>query len=91
MSNLHIEGKLMDRQITITRAGSVGSKNPPILVIQAVEQITDNYTLEEIRKLFATEAEALADALITSLPGGTIDALLVELMRRRASLFTVPL
>lgn len=33
----------------------------------------------------------LADALIASLPGGTVDALLVELMRRKVSLWSVPM
>ena len=91
MSNLHTDEEKKDLQVSLWRAGSVGGKSPPILVIQVVEQISDNYTLKDIRQLFATEAETLADALLASLPGGTIDALLVELMRRKASLFAVPL
>lgn len=35
---------------------------------------------------FAAEATKLADALWASLPGGTIDALIAEMMRRRATL-----
>jgi hypothetical protein len=39
--------------------------------------------------LWTEQGKRLADALYDSLPGGTLDALLAELFRRRASLFRV--
>ena len=47
-------------------------------------------SLTESRQLHAQQGAALADALFSSLPGGTIDELLAEMMVRRASLFRVP-
>lgn len=43
----------------------------------------------ELREFFTQEGKGIADALMLTLPGGTIDALLAELMRRRAGLLTV--
>jgi len=43
----------------------------------------------ELREFFTLEGKGIADALMTTLPGGTVDALLAELMRRRAGLLTV--
>jgi len=40
---------------------------------------------------YKREAHLLANALWDSLPGGTIDQLIEELMRRRAKLFIIPL
>ena len=78
-------------KVSLLRAGSVGSNQPPILTIEVREQIGEVITLDEARQLHARQAAALADAMLASLPGGTVDALLAELMRRRASLFSVPL
>ena len=41
------------------------------------------------RQMFKREAKAIADALFYSLPGGTIDALLVEMLDRKRSLLHV--
>lgn len=77
--------------VRLLRAGGVGSNNPPTLTIEVHEQIGEVGSLIEARQLHARQAEMLANALLASLPGGTVDALLAELMRRRASLFSVPL
>lgn len=79
------------RTVRILRAGNVGDMVPPKLTIEVSEQIHDVATLEEARGLHARQGSALADAIMASMPGGTVDALLAELMRRRASLFSVPL
>ena len=47
--------------------------------------------LNDQRKYFAETAERLEGALYHSLPGGVYDALLVEMMRRKVSLFAVRL
>ena len=81
----------LERRVSLLRAGSVGSNQPPVLTIEVREQIGEVSTLNEARQLHAEQATTLADAMLASLPGGTMDALLAELMRRRASLFSVPL
>lgn len=43
------------------------------------------YPFDERSTVFAREAIALVDALESSLPGGTLDALLVELLHRQRS------
>lgn len=80
-----------DRKISLLRAGSVGQITPPKLTIEVSEQIQEIGSLEQARQLHQRQGLELADAILASLPGGTVDALLVELMRRRASLFSVPL
>lgn len=78
-------------RIRLLRAGGVGRINPPRLTIEAHEQIHDVGSLEEARELHSRQGIELANAILASLPGGTVDVLLVELMRRRASLLSVPL
>ena len=46
---------------------------------------------EEAKNYYRTTAKFLCDALVESLPGGTLDALLVELMSRKVSLLRVPI
>lgn len=79
------------RTVRILRAGSVGDVIPPKLTIEVHDQIHDVSSLEEARSIHARQGEELAIAIMESMPGGTVDALLAELMRRRASLFSVPL
>ena len=45
--------------------------------------------LAELQELFASEAKLLSDILWESLPSGTIDHLLVNLMERKASYLKV--
>lgn len=46
--------------------------------------------LSEAMEIFQEEAEKLCDALLASLPQGTSDRLLAELLKRKASLFVFP-
>ena len=65
---------------------------PPIvpdLQISATAEVSDSVSLETARAFYAGQARELADALFASLPGGTIDALLVEMLDRKRSLFRV--
>jgi len=41
-------------------------------------------------KLYTEQAEVLVGALFRSLPGGTLDAVLAAMLRRKASLLRVP-
>lgn len=60
------------------------------LYIRAGTPVPSLSDLLDMRALFAKEARNLADALQESLPGGTIDALLVELLDRKRALLVVP-
>lgn len=79
-------------RITLLRAGDVGSNIPPKVTVEIHDQISDDEfsSLADARELYAGQARALSDSLFASLPGGTIDALLVEMMKRKVSLFSVP-
>lgn len=76
-------------RIKILRAGAIGGIQAPYLNITVDETISDEIALKEIREIFNQQGKLLSDALFDSLPGGTIDALLCEMMKRRASLFCV--
>lgn len=58
--------------------GSSG-KSPRLPTIEVSEQIQEIGSLEEARQLHQRQGLELADAILASLPGGTVDALLVEL------------
>jgi len=77
--------------ISLFRAASIGEDHPPRMTINAHEQISEDISLNSARALHNRQGAELAEALLQSLPGGTVDVLLVELMRRRASLLSVPL
>ncbi len=46
--------------------------------------------IKAYRAMYMEQAEKLAKALCDSLPGGTIDALLVDLLDRKRSCFVIP-
>lgn len=77
--------------ISLFLAASIGEDHPPLMTINAHEQISEDISLNSARALHNRQGAELAEALLQSLPGGTVDVLLVELMRRRASLLSVPL
>lgn len=77
--------------IGLYRAGNINEKQPPVLHIYVVEQIKEsNIATVDQCALFKRQGKKLSDALFDSLPGGTIDALLVELLQRKASMLVVP-
>jgi hypothetical protein len=80
----------IDANVRLLRAGSVAGNDAPTLRIDVVEVISDDMDLNEARAIYANEANTLADALFSSLPGGTVDALLAEMLRRKASLCRIP-
>jgi hypothetical protein len=59
------------------------------LTIQAVEECPEHKTLNEAHRLYDAQGAEIATALWTSLPGGTLDAILRYLLERRASLLRV--
>ncbi len=68
---------------------------PPVTICIDLAQPDHNPNADgyarHTQTLFATDAARIADALGQALPGGTLDALLAELMTRRATLFRVRL
>lgn len=63
---------------------------PDKVVIEIIHTLPEMKALVDPRDFFKMEAERIAGALFASLPGGTIDALLVELMKSKLSLLVVP-
>lgn len=85
------------KTLTIHRAAPIGNQVIPDLSITATEPMPKGEALNgdfsewaaRQREKFEREAQALCDALVTSLPGGTIDQLLRALLQYKASLFRV--
>lgn len=59
-------------------------------VIPTVSRWITDDERNAVEEIYQSEAEALCSALWQSLPGGTVDALLREMLLRRASKFRVP-
>ena len=69
-----------------------GFRDKPIesATIHIHREIVDFVFLGEARKIYQNEALALAEILFATLPGGVIDALLVEFLTRKRSLLAIP-
>lgn len=61
------------------------------VTINVHEELPEQETIAESDIIFEKEALTLADALLEVLPGGTVDRLMAELLRRKATSFVVPL
>jgi hypothetical protein len=77
-------------KLSIYRAQNVGMRIVSPTVIEITEELPHIKDLKELRQVFQKEAFELVDALFNSLPGGTLDEVLAEMMRRKASFFVVP-
>lgn len=80
------------REVHIYRADTDDTEPVTILIEHRLPNIPDVGT-DYARKAygrFASEGAALAEAIWSACPGGTIDALIAALLARRASLFRVP-
>lgn len=82
-------------KVKVRKAGSLRDLEVPNLIIEATEPTTDDMfntkTWPQIQEFFDGEAKIIVDAMFTSLPGGTIDAVLRELLTRKACLLRVTL
>ena len=81
------------KTVHIFRAQPVIQAEPvePV-TIEIHEPIPDVDGIRSVRaaqERFAAQGVALADAIWETCPGGTIDALIAEMLKRRASLFRV--
>lgn len=74
----------MMKTVYIAKAQGVSSDDPT----ESLTLVFDQETRGTYGQM-SNDALALSDALWAVLPGGTIDALLCELMRRRSSMLVV--
>jgi len=75
--------------VAILKAKPGSSPIEPTKIVMD-EEIPD-MTLTEAREFYIEQGQELADVLCQTLPGGTLDQLICELMTRKASLFRVPM
>lgn len=80
--------------VKLAKAAPVGKT---LTVVDTVIMIDSEITefgptwLGDAADFYEDQAAMLVDALIQSLPGGTLDRVLIRLMEHKASLFRVPL
>ncbi len=78
------------REISIHRADGLNTEDQVRPVVIRVDQTQPVYTSsDQARERFKADGDALAEALWSVLPGGTVDALIGALLARRASMFRV--
>lgn len=77
--------------VTVHRAQPIGDQVIPEMHIAAVPVWTDlsQQPLAEVMRRHEAEAQRIVDALVGSLPGGTLDAILRALLKHKASLLCV--
>ncbi len=73
---------------TIGPSGEIESVN--IVIDNPVPEHRRDLSFEEMGFFFDKEANFLADALFKTLPQGTMDRLLIALMKRKLSLYIGP-
>jgi hypothetical protein len=69
-----------------------GFRDKPIesTTIHIHREIMDDVSIDEARAVYQKEALTLAEILFAALPGGVIDALLIEFLTRKRSLLAIP-
>jgi len=84
------------KEIKIYKAQSVGDKKAESVTIIIETEIPDinkdislNGFYEEAHKLYKDQAKSLGNALYNSLPGATIDELLIFFLEKEASVLKV--
>lgn len=75
--------------VRIHKAGSTDGRHAPDLLIEATEEFPQNFPNEtyvaDAQKLHDQNADVFTKAMITCLPGGTIDRILGGLLKHRLS------
>ena len=79
----------MERRIY--KAQGVGDVKVESATLTIDDEMPPFESIEVSKENFTTDAKAAADLLCSTLPGGTLDQLICELLTRRASLFRVPM
>ena len=82
------------KQVNIYKAQRLTKSSEEVESVQIVInlEVSDGplESLDEWKQVTQKEAEALEDALISALPQGIYDALLIRMLERKRSLFVVP-
>lgn len=76
------------KTVSIYRAQPIANEVAEQVAIEITDEIPSG-DVDSTRKTFEEQGAALAAALWGSLPGGTLDELIANLLQRRASLFRV--
>jgi hypothetical protein len=79
------------KTINIFKAQGFGKKVVEGVTIKLVRELPRFVDVGESIDVFEKEALTLADILCKTLPGGTFDRLVIELLKKEASSFVVPL
>jgi hypothetical protein len=77
--------------VAILKAQGIGDRKVESAKIVMTEEMPDCKTLEEACEFYQEQAVELADVLCQTLPGGILDRLLIELLKRKVSLLIVPM
>lgn len=79
------------KRIIVYKADALTDRSPQVedCIIEISEKLPEHrtLTLAEIENYYANEAMLIADALFDHLPQGIFEPLLVEMMKRRISLY----
>jgi len=73
------------KTIKANKAQKLNGKPAESIRIELGEEFPTNLSLEKSRSLFKKQGELLAASLWMSLPGGTVDALIIALLTRKHS------
>ena len=72
------------------RTGVVQAEDRTIEISDPIPSFSDNAWEKNSMEFFEWQASQIVDALQASLPGGTLDAVLREMHKRKACLLRVP-
>ena len=73
---------------TIAKASPIGKDSLVVdTTIRIIGEVPNFDTLEEGTEFFTLQAMQISEALFNSLPQGTLDYLLIEIMKRKTSLY----
>lgn len=75
--------------VEIHKAAPIGDQIIPNLMLRATEAFPEPLTTMDASILHQRNAEKLGEAIVKTLPGGTIDRLLIFLLEHRASVLRV--
>jgi hypothetical protein len=78
--------------VHLNKASPISDEPIPNLRIEATGIVTETEgeNLDVVRAFYITQARDVVEAMFSTLPGGLIDAILVEFMRRKVSVLAVP-
>lgn len=77
------------QNISIHKASAIGDQSVPDLLVSATEAFPELQSSLDASVLHQRNAEKIGEAIVKSLPGGTIDRLLIFLLEHRASVLRV--